>query len=317
MSKYFKWSVWILDAILAYCIIIFILFPTLCRLETGYEYRTNLNPFIGVEITDYTGNAQSLTVPSRLTFFKILEIWNGVYQNNHNIKSVYIPEDVEVVPSFAGCANLKQISFSDNCKCTAIYDFARCISLNDVVLPESIEYISDQAFVSCISLENIYIPNTVKYIGYDVFGHTLFKEKHKTDEYYVAGDNILLFYNGDRSTIVIPLGIRSVCKYSLNDFDNSDQKENIVIYYPSSIERIDPIINEKTIIYCPSMEEIDIDSYDIQFIKGTIVAPRGSYLEKFCKENNIDFKVMTDEEKKICEEKTKSVVDRVKYANED
>jgi hypothetical protein len=65
------------------------------------------------------------------------------------------------------------------------------------------------------------------------------------------------------------------------------------------------------------MSEIEIDDYNVNDIQGTIVAPEGSFLESFCQENNIKFRVMTYEEKTICEEKTNSVTDKVVYANEE
>lgn len=311
-----KVALWIIDIILAYAIIICILLPVSIGVLDNYKYLINPLPFGNIKVTEYTGNDQNIIVPSRLMFLTISDIDDGVYQDNGNITSVYISEDVQVIPSFDGCANLEQLTFSENSICKSVDGFSRCINLNNVVLPESAERIEVGAFSGCVSLENIYIPDSVTYIGLGAFETTLFEYNHKTDEYYIAGDEILLFYNGDTDSIVIPEGIKSVCESSL--YDSYDEKtDDRLIYYPSTIVRIDPFITENTTVYCPVMSEIEIDDYDVNDIKGTIVAPEGSFLESFCKENNIKFRAMTSEEKAICEEKTNSVTDKVVYANEE
>ncbi|WP_196229443.1 leucine-rich repeat domain-containing protein [Butyrivibrio fibrisolvens] len=306
----------IVDILLAYVIIVGILLPNSIWMITDYKYSITPLPFGNVRVAEYIGNDQSIIVPSRLMFFNISDFDAGVYQDNGNITSVYISEDVQVIPSFDGCANLEQLTFSENSTCKSVDGFSRCINLNNVVLPESAERIEVGAFSGCVSLENIYIPDSVTYIGLGAFETTLFEYNHKTDEYYIAGDEILLFYNGDTDSIVIPEGIKSVCESSL--YDSYDGKtDDRLIYYPSTIVRIDPFITENTTVYCPVMSEIEIDDYDVNDIKGTIVAPEGSFLETFCKENNIKFRAMTSEEKTICEEKTNSVTDKVVYANEE
>ena len=309
-------ALWLIDIILAYAIIIGILLPISIRMMTGYKYLISPIPFGNVRVTEYTGNDQNIIVPSYLMFFNTSDFNASVYQNNGNITSVYISEDIRVIPSFDGCANLEQLTFSENSICKSVDGFSRCINLNNVVLPESVERIEIGAFSGCVSLESIHIPDSVTYIGLAAFEKTLFEYYHRTDEYYVVGDNILLFYNGETSSIAIPEGVKSVCEGSLNDrYDK--QSCSRCIYYPSTIVRIDPFIDSKTTVYCPVMSEIEIDEYYVNDIQGTIVAPEGSFLESFCQENNIKFRVMTYEEKTKCEEKTNSVTDKVVNANEE
>jgi hypothetical protein len=309
-------ALWIIDIILAYAIIIGILLPVSIWMMTSYKYYITPLPFGNIRVTEYTGNDQNIIVPSHLMFFNTSDFNASVFQNNGNITSVYISEDIRVIPSFDGCANLEQLTFSENSICKSVDGFSRCINLNNVVLPESVERIEVDAFSGCVSLENIYIPDSVSYIGWAAFESTLFEYYHRTDEYYVVGDNILLFYNGETSSIAIPEGVKSVCEGSL--YDRHDKQScSRSIYYPSTIVRIDPTIDSKTTVYCPVMSEIEIDDYNVNDIQGTIVAPEGSFLESFCQENNIKFRVMTYEEKTICEEKTNSVTDKVVYANEE
>jgi hypothetical protein len=61
------------------------------------------------------------------------------------------------------------------------------------------------------------------------------------------------------------------------------------------------------------IENLDLN-YNRTGIKGTIVAPANSFMERYCKENGYDnFRVMTADEEKEWRDKTEAAVSEITY----
>ena len=106
---------------------------------------------------------------SNITTFSIV--------NEDNIKTItFNAKSLEVVPyPFAmGCANLKDVVFSEGCQIKKIWDnaFDSCISLEEITLPDSVEEIGKKAFFGCTSLTTINLGSGIKTIGESAFQGT-------------------------------------------------------------------------------------------------------------------------------------------------
>ena len=202
-----------------------------------------------------------------------------------------------------GCKNLEEIICEEGLE-NFYYWFSYNKNLKEVQLPNSIKSIREDAFEGCASLEDITIPNNGKriVIGIDAFKKTGFEQKHKNDKYYVAGDNILIFDNAQtEEEIVIPQGV----KYDL--VRPIIEKANI--YCSDSMLVADYKIGNGATLYTGEEEfqEIKIEG------KGTVVAPENSPIEKYCKENGINFRPITEEEDAIRRQKTEVAAEDVVY----
>ena len=101
-----------------------------------------------VTITEYTGDKNSISIPSKIDGMKVTCIWSNVYADC-TAKSVVIPNSVKKIANMA---------------------FYNCTSLKDVTIPASVEQIWPNAFLNCTSLKKVTIPASVRSIGEHAFG---------------------------------------------------------------------------------------------------------------------------------------------------
>ena len=90
----------------------------------------------------------NVVIPAQLDGASVVAIAEGAFENNSNIKSVYIPDSVKVIGADA---------------------FNRCKYLEAVVIGNGVETIGDFAFFNCRSLSKVTIGSGVKTVGNDAF----------------------------------------------------------------------------------------------------------------------------------------------------
>lgn len=129
-------------------------------------------------IVDYFGNDKTVVIPSEIDGRVVDYISSRAFANS-TIKSVVIPDSVEIIGSsaFLNCDNLESVEFGS--KITEIRDsaFAFCDKLQKVVLPENLQEIEKEAFRQCAALEEVYIPKTVTDFGTGTFQECTVLEK--------------------------------------------------------------------------------------------------------------------------------------------
>lgn len=261
----------------------------------------------------YRGD-EVMEIPSKVGPFKISSlIEDDIFKNNKNITSIYISSDFdpEIIINIESCENLKKIEYEKGTTVTYLVVYS-CSNLEEVVFPEGVEEIKGD-FARCYALRDISFPDSLKCARQVDFEGTKFYELHENDKYYVVGDGVLLFFNGDRNEdIVIPAGVKF--------YDGILRPENETIsrnvYIPDSIESLIVQVYDGDTYYFGNgeIDNLKLDkSGSHEGVNGTIVAPANSYVEQYCKEKGYNFRAMTEEEEKEWREKTEEAASEITY----
>ena len=90
----------------------------------------------------------AMEIPSRLDGAAVVEIGKEAFSGRHSLKSVAIPDSVEVVGerAFFWCEGLNELRLGRGIKKIEKGAFWGCSSLKSVVIPGSVEVVGDGAF---------------------------------------------------------------------------------------------------------------------------------------------------------------------------
>ncbi|MBP3696485.1 MAG: leucine-rich repeat domain-containing protein, partial [Clostridia bacterium] len=126
-------------------------------------------------ITNVVGTDSDITVPATLDGYPVVAIGELAYRDEHNLKSVVIPANIETIgkSAFTGCIALETVTFADGSKVKTIEEtaFNACKSLKTVNFGSNgaLETIGRSAFVNCTALETFNPPASLKTIDATVF----------------------------------------------------------------------------------------------------------------------------------------------------
>ncbi|MCR4636679.1 MAG: leucine-rich repeat domain-containing protein [Butyrivibrio sp.] len=260
-----------------------------------------------VYICGYRGD-EEVVIPSEIGPFKVRYISADTFRDNKDIKSIFIPAGYDSVLQFIGCSNLRKIEFEEGISVVNVC-VNGCPILKEIIIPEGVEIIEGW-YVFCPMLSDIKFPSTLKKAGKHDFERTNLYEMHKNEKYYVVGDGVLLFFNGDyNQDIIIPKGIKC-----FNDYITKDETFQRKIYIPDTISILRTQVSDGDTFYFGDevIDDLDLNCIDLG-VEGTIVAPANSFIEQFCKENGYNFRVMTDEEEKTWRELTEAAASEITY----
>lgn len=200
-------------------------------------------------ISDYTGSATSLVIPSNLDGYTVIGIRSlGGY--HFDLKSVFIPETVKEMyysNPFFYCIALEEIQLSKNntdfCivndalfskDMTELYAYpAANTNRKQFIIPENTEVIAGGAF-EYSQLENISIPNTVTYIGGSAFSQCIYLKSIEIPE-SVTNLNGYMFHGCESLTeIVLPNTLKDIGRSVLVDtpyYNNTENWCNGLLYF--------------------------------------------------------------------------------------
>lgn len=173
-----------------------LLLPAAAASYTSGDYTYELNDDGSAIITQYSGSAAALTIPSSLDGHTVTQIDSYAFEKNTALTSVSIPETVTeleyyafksctsltavTIPSgltkagslgngaFSGCSALTTVQFGSGL--TSIpEELFEGTGLKTITLPGSVRSIGSWAFANCTKLEQIRFPSGLTSIGHSAF----------------------------------------------------------------------------------------------------------------------------------------------------
>lgn len=236
--KYKKPAFFAVSVSVALCIILSLCFLTNPKMESAatpvisyesplsdFKYRNNYDG--GKTITAYIGNDENVVIPAVIDGKPVTEIYEKAFYLNQSIKSVAIPDSVEVIfpHAFANCFELRTVRMSKNMRAILSGAFMNCKKLQGIDLPEGLVILDDEAFKSCFSIKHVAIPASLQTIGIEVF------------------------YRAGLESVTLAEGVKAV---GANWFAYTDIKEFIA---PESLATIDQF----AFAYCDKLEYVRIN----------------------------------------------------------
>lgn len=157
----------------------------------------------------------------------------GICENafyNSKIQAVSLPNSLKYIcGAFNGCNNLKSISIPEGVEVIGDYAFDACQNLESVILREGLTRIGDRAFNYCQKLKNVTIPHTVKSIGRDAFSFCKSLENLVIPDVEIEIGYDAFNYCGDIPNMDIPERILKTLRMSSSDRDE-DEEDSIRVF---------------------------------------------------------------------------------------
>ena len=163
---------------------------------TSGDFTYELNDDGSAIITQYSGSAAALTIPSSLDGHTVKQIGSYAFEKNTTLTSVSIPETVTELEylAFTGCTSLTAVTIPSGltkagslgngafsgCSALTTVQFGSGLAsipealfegtgLKTVTLPESVTSIGSWAFANCAKLEQVHFPAGLTSIGLGAF----------------------------------------------------------------------------------------------------------------------------------------------------
>ena len=183
-----------------------------------------------VEITDYSGAASSVTIPSQISGRTVTSIGEGAFSFQNIIigydprkqpLSIRIPDTVKTIEknAFESCEELKSMILGKNITSIGDDAFRDCSSLKSISLPSGVKSIGQEAFLGCESLSSISIPKTVKDIGKDAFEDTKWLNDHRKRDPIIVVNGLLIDGKKCSGNVNIPNGVTTIVDQAFYDND--------------------------------------------------------------------------------------------------
>ena len=113
-------------------------------------------------VTDYTGTATEVYIPSAYEGLPVTRIGGSAFQFCSNLTGITIPNSVTSIgkSAFSVCSSLTSIKLPDSVTMIGEAAFSVCSSLTSITIPKGVTSIGERAFDSCSSLENIAVASS-------------------------------------------------------------------------------------------------------------------------------------------------------------
>lgn len=177
-------------------------------------------------ITQYTGTATELVIPTTLGGKPVTSIGTNAFFRCRNLTTVTIPESVTSIggSAFMGCTSLTTINLPDSVTSISNNAFSGCTSLTTVDLPDSVTSIGSNAFSGCTSLTTVNTTCTAAQ-SYPWPASVRVGMFDDNFSFLPVGDDVycLMSYSGDASVVLVPSTYNGnpVVMIDRNAFDKS------------------------------------------------------------------------------------------------
>ncbi len=114
-------------------------------------------------ITGFSGEAETLVIPSELGGAPVTEIRDNAFYKCSSLREIILPEGLKKMGHhcFYECTSLKKIVIPDSVSETGMGCFEGCSSLEEIILPEKLTILPESCFRDCSSLKNIMLPQSI------------------------------------------------------------------------------------------------------------------------------------------------------------
>ena len=172
-----------------------------------------------VIVTGVSDAPDHIRIPKTLGEKEVKAIGKDAFRDMGWVKSITIPDTVVEIGegAFYGAVGAESILLSENLYEIGSSAFYGCRSAKSIRLPLGLKIIGGFAFADCTILEGISIPQSVTSIGGGAFAGTEWLNS-QTDEFVIAGDNVLIHYNGEDEKVTIPEEVKVVSAFYDNFF---------------------------------------------------------------------------------------------------
>ncbi len=258
--------------------------------------------FIGngnVEITDYSGTATELTIPSTVDRHPVKSIGRGVFKNCTHLTSVTIPNGVTSIGeyAFSGCTSLASVTIPDSVIKIGMNAFENCRNLTSVTIPNGVTSIGEYAFSGCTNLVSVTIPDSVITIGNYSFYNCNIKEIIIADDSKEVTNTMIVSTQIEK--VIIPNGVTTIGE---DAFWGCSNLKNVTI--PDSVTTI----GDSAFCSCSDLKNVTIPEsvttignyafgygYGYKKIENfTIYGYEGTEAENYANSNGITFVNLSD-----------------------
>ena len=215
-----------------------------------------------IRINTYEGSNNELIIPQEIDGVPVTMIQENAFKDNKKITSVVIPEGISVIPTeaFSGCSNLTSIVLPSTIKTIQRWAFLYANKLSSIVFPEGLTTLESAAFQRAEGLSGILVlPTTLT----SKAGYT-FSRCDKLTGVIVQSDIPLCDADFGYVKFVY---IREGCEVTIEENPFQDGTLEVIII-PASVTSI----SDEAFSKCSKL---------------TIVAPPGSYAERYAKNHFI------------------------------
>lgn len=185
-----------------------------------------------VIVTGINEAPDELEIPEKFGDKEVRAVADDAFANMGWLTEISIPDTVVEIGerAFSGAISAEKISLSENLYSIGASAFFGAKKIENIRLPLGLQIIGGFAFADCKKLEGITIPKVTVSIGGGAFQNTAWLEK-QTDEFVIAGDSVLIHYNGNDEKVTVPEDIKAVSAFC----DNFFVKEVVL---PESVKEI-------------------------------------------------------------------------------
>ena len=277
-------------------------------------------------ITKYNGEDEEVIIPEELDGIRVTGIGDYAFLGKTNLKEITINENIENIGKnpFDTCINLTDINISVNHPTLEFIDnaliykpekrlvsylstseenkyeiskeikvigdsaFSECENLKEITIPDSVVYIGNYAFLKCENLKEISIPEGLRLIGKSTFYGCKNLTKINIPASVKFIDNSAFYFCENLTEINIPDDVQSIGDRAFIFCDKLTE-----VNVPDGTQAI----GYRAFYACKNLTKINIpasvkyigeEAFDMCFML-TATVEKGSFAEKYCQENNINY----------------------------